>query len=242
MRGMLYKEWKQNRFFFCYILLCGLVAYLFAFMLKYVAHLEGEVIVYRFIGIGLATMPTLVYAEMAIFHGDDRNLWACFITSTSEGYKGYLRIKYEMFFAILVLQCFSVLIFDDLYLCIVKDMGMTEEMSCAGVAMFIAYLQMLLFALEIPVYLLVGKKKTEQIGMIVSILFFIIIVLIFFLKVDYFVNVLDDGFEAFLEKLFSGKVQMLVCGIGNVLVLSMYYLSYKLSCKFYLKGVENYDK
>lgn len=242
MRGMLYKEWKQNRFFFCYILLCGLVAYLFAFMLKHVARLEGEEIIYRFFGIVLATMLTLVYVEMGIFHGDDRKLWAYFITSTSEGYKGFLRIKYEMFFAILVLQCFSVLIFDELYLCMAKDMSIGEGMSLAGVAMAIAYLQMFLFALEIPVYLLVGKKKTEQIGMIVSILFFIIIVLIFFLKVDYLVNVLDDGFEAFLDKILSSKVLMLVCGFGNILILCLYYLSYKLSCKFYLKGVENYDK
>ena len=86
------------------------------------------------------------------------------------------------------------------------------------------------------------KKKTEQIGMIVSILFFFIIVLFFFLNVDYLVNITDGGFETFLEKLFTEKVQTLVMGIGNILILCTYYLSYRLSCRFYLKGVEHYDK
>lgn len=242
MRGLLYKEWKQNKFFFIFIVFCGLVAYIFTFFLKYVGKLDGEDTVFRFIGIALATMLTLTYTEMEIFRGDDRKLWAYFITSTSEGYKGFLRIKYEMFFAILVIQCFSIEIFDELYICMAVDHGIEEAMSLGGVAMAIAFFQMLLFALEIPIFLLFGKKKTEQIGMIVSILFFFIIVLFFFLNVDYLVNITDGGFETFLEKLFTGKVQTLVMGIGNILILCTYYLSYRLSCRFYLKGVEHYDK
>lgn len=242
MRGLTFKEWKQNKFFFVFLAFSGLLAYIVVFLLKYVVHMECEEIVYRFMGIAISTMPTLVYIEMEIFHGEDRKLWAYFITSTSEGYKGFLRIKYEMFFVMLVIQCFSIEIFDELYICLAIDQGAKEVMSLGGMAMAIAFLQMFLFAYEIPVFLLVGKKRTEQIGMIVSILFFFIIVLFFFINVDYMVSLADEGFEAFLKKLFSGKVQTFVMGMGNVLILCIYYLSYKLSCRFYLKGVEHYDK
>lgn len=132
MTGLVYKEWKQNRWFILSMILCGL-APLFVLLL-----MRGEIsnIGNAPIRIGGLIAGFLVAGalQMLVLRGDDRKLWGYWITATPDGYKGFLRVKYEMIFGMIVLFLFSLQCVDRGYCAVAADMGITEIDEVSGIA------------------------------------------------------------------------------------------------------------
>ena len=51
---------------------------------------------------------------------------------------------------------------------------------------------------------------------------------------------LDTMIDA-CRKVFSVQNSSLILSVGLVVCLALYYLSYRITCRLYLKGVEQYD-
>ena len=120
MTGLVYKEWKQNRWFILSMILCGF-APLFVLLLM---HGEISNIGNAPLRIGGLIAGFLVSGalQMLVLRGDDRKLWGYWITATPEGYKGFLRLKYEMIFAMIVLFLFTLQCVDRGYCAAAADM------------------------------------------------------------------------------------------------------------------------
>ncbi len=236
MTGLVYKEWKQNRWFILSMMICSLIP--FAALLQNREDMSapetvrticsmGTVIAFLFAG-GLQTM---------VLRGDDRKIWGCWITSTPEGYRGFLRVKYEMVFAMAVLFLTSLSFFDRLFCAVMADRGVCIVSSIADIAMPLVFIQLLLRAIDIPFTLRYGNKKGSLIKLIYSVAAVLIIsVLILTNFCNFSVVVFNMG-----KKLFSGKAGSLSVSVMMILSLAAYYLSYRISCRIYLKGVEQYD-
>ena len=84
MTGLVYKEWKQNRWFILSMILCGF-APLFVLLLM---HGEISNIGNAPLRIGGLIAGFLVAGalQMLVLRGDDRKLWGYWITATPEGY------------------------------------------------------------------------------------------------------------------------------------------------------------
>ena len=236
MMGLVYKEWKQNRWFILSMLICGAFPLLFLLSEKNVisdpAHINdgrslGLIIGFLLAG-GIQTM---------VLKGDDRKLWGYWITSTSDGFTGFLRVKYEMIFGMVLLFLFSLQMFDELFCAIAADIGLTEVGDISNIGLPLIFFQLLLRAIDIPFTLRYGNKKGSLIKLIYSLVFAIILSA---MVLTNFCNISVILFDAY-EKLFTGDHLSLLFGVYAVSVLVIYYLSYRISCRVYLKGVEQYD-
>ena len=237
MTGLVYKEWKQNSWFILSMILFGAFPVLCLLTEKNVfrvpAHINSLRSVWLMIGFlfagGLQTM---------VLRGDDRKLWGYWITASADGYKGFLRVKYEMVFGMVVLFLFSLHMFDELFCAVAADIGLTEVEDISNIGIPLIFLQLLLRAIDIPFTLRYGNKKGSLIKLIYSLVFVIIISVVLLTN---FCNLSVILFESG-ENLFTGDHLSLLFGVFAVSVLVIYYLSYRISCRIYLKGVEQYDQ
>ncbi|MDD6400132.1 MAG: hypothetical protein PUG10_00800 [Lachnospiraceae bacterium] len=240
--GWIYKEWKQHKVFMILPFVCGIIPFICIFLFKNVWHVSIDVDLCRIIGVVLAICPTLAYGDYLMV-SDDSKLWAYFVTTTSEGYRGFLRVKYEVLFAMIAVQTSSIGLFDELYINIAADRGMNDVTSISGLAVALAFLSLFFYAFGLPVIIRFGQKKGSLIFLIAYIIFIITIVVVLFINVDFIVNVLDDiNILELIKKLFSNEVMAFITSVSNILVLFAYYVSYRISCRLYLKGAENYGQ
>ena len=234
MTGLVYKEWKQNRWFILSMILCGF-APLFVILLL---HSEISDIGETPLRIGglIAGVLAAGALQMMVLRGDDRKLWSYWITATADGYKGFLRVKYEMIFGMVVLFLFTLQCVDRGYCAVAADMGMTDVAELSGIAVLLCFVQILLRAIDIPFVYRFGSKKGSLIKMICLIVLTIILLALLFLNIDR----LDTFFDT-CRKVFSVQNSPLILSVGLVACLVLYYLSYRITCRLYLKGVEQYD-
>ncbi|WP_303798229.1 ABC-2 transporter permease [Ruminococcus flavefaciens] len=234
MTGLVYKEWKQNRWFILSMILCGL-APLFVLLL-----MRGEIsnIGNAPIRIGGLIAGFLVAGalQMLVLRGDDRKLWGYWITATPDGYKGFLRVKYEMIFGMIVLFLFSLQCVDRGYCAVAADMGITEIDEVSGIAVPLCFVQILSRAIDIPFVYRFGSKKGSFIKLICMVILAILICAVLVLNVD---NM--DRITEMVRKVFNENNSSLILSLGLIVCLALYYLSYRITCRLYLKGVEQYD-
>ena len=234
MTGLVYKEWKQNRWFILSMILCGLVP-LFVLLLL---HSEISDIGETPLRIGglIAGFLAAGALQMLVLRGDDRKLWGYWITASADGYKGFLRVKYEMIFAMIVLFLFTLQCVDRGYCAAAADMGMTEVGEISGIAVLLSFVQILLRAVDIPFVYRFGSKKGSLIKLICLIVLAIILLAMLILNTERLDTVTQMG-----KKVFSVQNSSLILSVGLVICLALYYLSYHITCRLYLKGVEQYD-
>ncbi len=235
MTGLVYKEWKQNRWLILSMILCGFAPLLVLLLMR------GEIpdasdAALRIVGM-IAGFLAAGALQMLVLRGDDRKLWGYWITATADGCKGFLRVKYEMIFAMTVLLLFTLQCADRGYCAAAADMGMTEVGEISGIAVLLCFLQILLRAIDIPFVYRFGSRRGSLVKMICMIVLVIILLALLILNADRLDTVIDT-----CNKVFSVQNSSLILSVGLVGCLALYYLSYRITCRLYLKGVEQYDR
>ena len=243
MTGYLYKEFKLN----IRLVLLFLLTYLFfsacpifAVVIsrdedttdKAVTMILGVFCIFTFIMAGCI--------QSGVFNGDDRKKWAYFVTSTPSGIKGYMGAKYlfTMLFAMFVVTL------ETLKLSLAEEItGQTSGLSVLIAAMF--YVQLLMRAVEYPLIVRFGVKM----GSMVKITAVCVVILGFIVYMLFGDTSAFASLDTFWEKMFAFvgdqdklKKLLLWTGICTLAVLPLYYISYRISVKLYLKGAENYAK
>lgn len=244
MTGLLYKtirtNWGKILGFFI-----GCMFYPTAFALlfhdpKNMEDLEGEVTIMMWGFTALMTFLIGGVFQDSIFNDDERKKWAYFVTSTPTGIKGQIGSKY------LIALLWSMLTVTMLMLLNSFAKDGNEELA-DGTVVFIGffYIQLLMRSIEFPLMARFGSKmgKTMKI-VIVGAIAFIAFVYILFGDTSSFKNL-----DAFWDSLFKAmadpekmKKAALWFSIITAAVIPIYYLSYRLSVRWYLKGVESYEK
>lgn len=243
MTGYLYKEFKLN----IRLVLLFLLTYIFFSVVPIFAITESkgdDTIGYTMTMIlGVFCIFTFITAgciQSGVFNGDDRKKWAYFVTSTPSGIKGYIGAKYlfTMLFAMFVVTL------ETLKLALAEEiLGRSSGLSVLIAAMF--YVQLLMRAVEYPLIVRFGVKMGSMVkitAVCVAILGFIVYIL--FGDTSAFASM-----DTFWERMFAFvgdpdklKKLLLWTGICTLAVLPLYYISYRISVKLYLKGAENYAK
>lgn len=236
MTGLIYKEWKQNRWYILSMILCGTAPLLTLFFLKGEITDTGSIDLFRTVGLVIGFLAAGAL-QIMVLRGDDRKLFGYWITTTADGYRGFLRVKYEIIFAMIVLFFTSTRLFDDGYCAIAADMGLTEINPVSGIAMPIVFVQILLRAVDIPFTYRFGSKKGSIIKLIYMVAGTLLITVLLLLNPS-----ICEGIVNLFNNAFSGNTGSLIISAALVAILALYYLSYRVTCKLYLKGVEQYDK
>ncbi|MBQ3692346.1 MAG: ABC-2 transporter permease [Clostridia bacterium] len=240
MYGLLYKEFILNR----KILLGTAAAALIFTVVLFILSEEkvddlSEIFIMINMFITIIIFLVVGMLQQGLFESDERKLWQFYITSTPDGVKNQIRAKYVFSFLlsmVTVLYCILVnLIF-----------GAVNNIA-VSVPITIIFLTQLLFrSIEFPFLVRFGSKYGNTFrSVIITVIVFAGMVYFLFGDLSIFGSY-EDFTNFLMNHIFSQNG--FTTGFTDILYLLpaliyiLYYLSYKISCKLYLKGGENYDR
>lgn len=240
MKGLLYKELRQNLWYIIVMPFCGGAGLLLCFpLLEDMLPGEPAVIpvIYAAAAGGIIAYLLAGAFQVMTLRGDDRKAWSCFISSTPKGYKGFIRMKYAVT-AMMSAVCFAgTAAALGIYSAVKADgtAGLADVLMICG---YLTALQLILRAVDIPFIVRFGDKKGSMIkliGLPVLVILFVLTVIIFDIDfIKYFDRVRDFMISD------SGTALKLTVSLGAAVCL--YAVSCLVSCRLYLKGAEGYDR
>lgn len=252
MTGLVYKELRQNRYLLLgMLILPALIAFpMCAFFLNAVGSDDGQGagtmqlmdmireqqnVSIWIVFLVLAYMVSAVLQGM-IFRGDDRKVFAMWTASSPDGAEGYIRVKYELTFVMIMLTLGSVQI-GDWIMTIICGAHDAEWFGLSQPIILLSYVQIMIQAADIPFSIRFGVKNGSMIKSIVLVILAIVLLIVFGAFAEQLIDAVIYGNTAVL-----GTAARLMFALCPVISLALYVLSYRLSCRLYLKGAAQYDK
>lgn len=188
--------------------------------------------------------PYMVLGEQN--KADEKRLPVYFAISSPAGLNGYVKSKY-LTNLLFPFAFFCISFLTDTIACAIIDVGTDEIVPTSYVGISSALLQgiVLLSSIELPFMFRFGVKKGANLkaGIFLTV---IAAAGIYFLFGDISMFGSVDDFMQFLLDLSTGArggtTIAAISALMPILTLVLYYLSYLLSCKLYLKGVEQFEQ
>lgn len=237
MKGLLYKELRQNFWYILAMPFCGLVGFVTAPILQreIMEDPESAVTIITVVGGVIAYLIAGAF-QILTLRGDDRKAWGYFITTTPKGHKGFMRMKYAVIAimsALGFIGCITVFL---TYTTVKnKSFGADDVFKLFG---YLTALQLFFRAIDIPFIVRFGDKKGSMIkliGLPVFVILFALTVIIF--DIDFM-----KYFDRFKNYMLSGEDTALKLTVTLAAGAVLYFTSYLTSCALYLRGVDQYDK
>ncbi len=186
------------------------------------------------------------FVQNEMHKGDEKRLPVCFAIASPAGVEGYVKSKY-LSNLILPFGLMCICLFTDLIAAAIVDVRTDEVAPTSFISMIIMLFQViiLLNSIELPFMFRFGVKKGANLK---SAIFISILAAagIYFLFGDISMFGSFDDFLQFLVDVMNGKkggtTMLALSALLPLITLGAYYLSYLLSCKLYLKGVEQLEQ
>ena len=181
-----------------------------------------------------------------MFTGDESKKISSFAASVPGGYRKFVYTKYVYAFMVCGIYFLSMFWADQLLLTVSYMTTGIEQGSLFSFAMIMFFVQIFLLALDIPSVIRFGtiigvKVKFAALGVLLLIGF----IWLLFGPLPESADAFFGAIGSFLEKLRTGEyaegMMLVICLLPPVSLL-LYYFSYRLSCRVYLKGAENYER
>ena len=246
MKGLLYKELMQNKIMLFAVGLCCVFISFFLGIMPFLVENgiektdDNPATIMMMIMITILNYFFLLLFQGNFFQTDECKKWAYFIASSPETGVGQVRSKY---FLVLILDM-SILIWTYFFENIANAIQGTLT-GTTSISAILFFVHLFLSAFDIPFMIRFGTKGGN---MVHTGLFVLCIAVggIYFLFGDLtFLDSLDEVFDKIINFVQGEDVSEwtdLILGLFFWITMGCYYLSYRLSCKFYLKGVEYYAK
>lgn len=252
MFGLLYKDFivmKKD------LLLClaGVLGFSVALFVPWGAMLEANGIATEILNteaMTYAIAPLFSYlciffvvstVQSGIFAHDEKRVWSAYITASPAGSDGQVLSKYYM----TLLLSFAVIVWGSICDCICTYISGIQG-SAAGIYITFFFVQIFLRAFEMPFIFCFGEKHGRTVKiLLISVIVFAGIVYVLFGKLPE--NTSLDRFFDFLIRFSKNEAivsntMLTMAALFPYMALGLYYVSYKISCKLYQKGVERYEK
>lgn len=247
MAGLLYKEFILNRKNLLIIGAGNLVLSIFLFIPASTDLIDGGTLdsgeaVYTLLilTIGVLLFFCMGSIQQSLFIQDEKKVWSSFITTTPISIRGQVLSKY--YFSLLISIATLV------YCTLVYGINAVIQGRDSGVTSILIMLfvyQTFLRSIDFPFIVCFGSKNGTNVKVVI---FFIIpfAAIIYGLFGDLSIFGTFDEFIEWFTKLLTGELyndaMLMLIALAPFFTGAMYYFSYKISCKLYLKGAENYDK
>lgn len=242
MKGYLYKELKQNRrgliltaaAAFCAAFLPIMIVMLMERSMARDAFLvfarDGAFFRFVCIAIGFGVSLTM---QGNVLKGDDMKIWGYFVASTPKGIKGFIGTKYAFAAAMCVIFLALSVCGDLIFTLIANVIGGIGVPIMANVFFMLFFVQLLLLAVDILFTIRFGAKRGSTIKVILLVGAVIILLLVFLFN--------PAGIAEFIsDAVVNGEVPPFMKWVLPILSAIAYILSCLLSCKAYMKGVDEY--
>lgn len=201
-------------------------------------------------GGAMAALFCMMFTAMTFYVGgmmedgvpaiDERKKWAFFIASNEDGIKKEVGSKY-----IYVLLCSMLtVIICTFFNMLLIDISGDESANITAMIILLFYVQLFVRAFSFPFLYAFGSKVGNAVRLMV-LMIVVIAVSVYLLFGD--LSGFDlDSFYDYVLKLMTDMNEswklMWIQAVCFMIVPVLYYFSYRISCKLYLRGVENYDK
>lgn len=194
-----------------------------------------------------AVMMFFAYIFQGEVHkADEQRLPIYFAVSSPAGVNGYVKSKYVSCF-LLGFVPMNICLITDLISASIIDLRTDEIVSTSFTGLYTGAFLLTLFlnSIEIPFIVRFGYKKGTNLkaGIFVTL---IAAVGVYFLFGDISMFGSWEDFMQFLIDLMNGKrggtTMIAISALAPLVTGILYFLSYKLSCKLYLKGVEQLEQ
>ncbi len=239
MAGLLYKELVLNKKNIISIAAAEIAISLVIFMPIFDGVSEDADILVSLLSTVMIPMMFLSLGMIAgFFEVDETKKWAYFISSSPVTQTGHIRTKYFFTFLMytaLLVWCYYLSAF-------AAVLGGSINMS---IAIFMLWAMLIFNAVEFPFIVRFGTKAG---GYIKSA--FMIALMLIFIEYALFgdISAFSDSEKIFkfIERLSEttaiSDIMCVLTAIFPCAAFGLYYLSYKISCKLFLKGAEEYDR
>lgn len=241
MQGLLYKEFVQNKQNLCYLFISILGISALSFMPSGEdAEIPKEA--YALIGMFAYVIDFLLLNAFQpnFFQIDETKKWSYFSVSTPKGVKGVVWAKYVFVFMITGIVLIICYVADNLF-----TMVTGTETSVMLLYMICFFVHIFLSAIDIPFMLRFGTKAGILYrGILFLLVLFALITYALFGDLSIFGSI-DNFYDKIINLMDGSEIPegvwlgLAIFMHGSVL---LYYFSYQISCKYYLKGVECYEK
>lgn len=178
---------------------------------------------------------------LSVFHGDDKKLWAYFIASAPKGVERFLYTKYVVSFAMCGLYFVSSYVAETILAFLSWAVLENELMSFTIISIIVFFMLILMNAFSIPMMLRFGEKKGSIINVIIMLCLAIGAILILSFVPMEIQDKIFAWIAGFLTNDFT-DLTVLLMGLFPGISVGAYIMSYKVSCKIFMKGVNEYDK
>ncbi len=175
--------------------------------------------------------------------GDANRLWASFAISIPQGAIGQIKSKYYFLAIVMVITLELFNIFE-----IIRQVCCGVQVANSSTQMILSlfvWFTLLMKAFEFPFVVRFGLKAGSNIRATILIgLFFGAIIYGLFGDLSMFGSI-DQLFDFFLDVMNGKKgaeTLLWLSGSFPCIIGALYFISYKISCKLYIKGVEHLDE
>lgn len=240
MTGLIYKEYKQNKLLLISVVLIPFVVYMIPFFLLFGMAEKGssdnnQILFTLMIFVGYIALAVI---QSLAFRGDDTKKWGYFIATNPEGIKGYLYTKYMMVLGMGLFFSFFMAVAEMVSEVIYESVYHSSLLPMNSIYMILFFVQLIFAALDIPFIVRFGVKMGSIIKTVIITSLVLIFTVAFVISPAAVVNIFNS-----IGKIFSGEISGIVfTSMFPYLSFVLFYLSYKISCIIYMKGVENYAK
>lgn len=255
MYGLLYKELVLNRKSLFVLAFVDLAMYIMTFFLF--STLVKEEFFDESSYTMAADIISCVYALLVfvfvmiimpgIFSTDESKRWSSFISSSPARESGQIYSKYMFGFLMLIASYIWSYFAEEFFDAVISVYYGFENKSVLSLNVSFAMVFMLLFlgAVEFPFYVRFGSKIGSSVKM--GIFFgFLLLAAVYFLFGDLSVFGSLDSLWEFLSEVIKGyafgDIAIFVLSLCTLGAFGLYILSYKLSCRLYMKGAENFEQ
>lgn len=243
MWGLIYKDIITNKKALLFSLFAMLVTFvLFSLPLFIIEDAEDNIDgVSQMIALLISVCSFLFLLDIptTLIKSDESARWSAFVAASESTVKGQMQSKYVLSFITLVFTVnflYFALFIDDMIL--YSAAGVTGMTALTNITILAAFLILMYWAVEIPFTVYFGSKT----GGMIKTVFFSLITLGIIIYGLYGKEKIS--FEKLFDIIFAevtDKVTLLILFAIEIGAAVMYYLSYRLSCKLYLKGAENFE-
>lgn len=251
--GLLYKELKQNRLVFILAACVPVLFTVFPFCFSAIEVMTGSADVYKMFEMSTnLIIRALMYVAgffavsglmTEVFKGDDKKLWAYFVVSLPQGVKGFMYRKYVITFMMNLIYMISG-VFAEHLLATVNYFVTGTELAVNIQGLYISGVFMLMFtgAFDIPFTVRYGSKKGSMIKMITMLSIFTAVIVVYSFLLPENIREWITSAAAALLNGEANDTMTLILSVCPYIALAAYLYSYKVSCKVFLKGADEYDK
>ena len=258
MKGWLYKEIRHYRIVLLFAVLLPFFCVWVPLMSEFLSsiNIREHPLQYAFHQIANQTISSFLILVcfimlfglflLLVVNGDEIKKWAYFVSSTPDGVKAFIYAKYLFVLMSCGLLFLSFFWNEALLITIAYMAYGVEIQSLSDITLILLFFILLLRAIDYPAMMRFGTHLGAKFKAFVFLgLILVGIIWLLFGPLPEDMESVTAGISRLVSNFLSGQYSEqteLVISLLPPAAMLAYYLSYKLSCRFYMKGAECYEK